>query len=154
MGFLSEVHDQLIAFVAASIIAPGLEPIAKIPLGLVLRRKDVLWVGLKASVAGYLILMISAAGAFAVMLYAGEATADKFLSNPVTESFLEIKLTSFMVSTAAASASIIMYLAYRRNVIAGPLIALILIPATSAVGMKYGRWRMELRLGNCETVRR
>lgn len=39
MGFVSEVHDQVIAFVAASVIAPGLEPIAKIPLGLVLRRK-------------------------------------------------------------------------------------------------------------------
>ena len=46
-----------------------------------------------------------------------------------------------------------MYLAYRRNVIAGPLIALILIPAASAVGMSLaiGEWghagRIAQRLG-------
>ena len=37
-GFAAESAAQAISFVAASIIAPGFEPLAAIPIGLVLRR--------------------------------------------------------------------------------------------------------------------
>ena len=141
-GFVSPVHHQVIAFVAASIIAPGLEPLAKLPLGIVLGRRDVAWVGVKASVVGYGVLALAAALAFQLLLQLGTVEAATFLEHEATASLLEPKATDLLVSVAAAAASILMYLAYRRNVIAGPLIALILIPATSAVGMSVaiGAW--------------
>lgn len=142
VGLVSAVHHQVIAFVAASIIAPGLEPVAKVPLGIVLRRWDVIWVGLKASIIGYGVLAVAAALVFRLLLAIGEVNAEAFLEHEATASLLNPKMKDLMVSLAAAAASILMYLAYRRNVIAGPLIALILIPASSAVGMgvAIGEW--------------
>ena len=152
-GFVSPVHHQVIAFVAASIIAPGLEPLAKLPLGIVLRRWDVAWVGVKASVVGYGVLALAGALAFRLLLLIGGTDAAAFLEHEATASLLHPKAKDVLVSLAAAAASILMYLAYRRNVIAGPLIALILIPAATAVGMSLaiGEWvhagRIALRLG-------
>ena len=148
VGFVSEVHNQVIAFVAASIIAPGLEPLAKFPLGLVLKRRDVVWVGVKASVVGYGVLALAAALAFLLLLQVGDVDAATFLEDEATTGLLHAKLKDVLVSAAAATASIVMYLAYRRNVIAGPLIALILIPATSAVGMSVaiGEWEHARRI--------
>src|SRR5215203_7531760 len=45
-GFMVEATPQTIAFVSASIIAPGFEPLAKIPVGLALRRWSVVGRGL------------------------------------------------------------------------------------------------------------
>lgn len=148
IGLVSPTHHQVIAFVAASIIAPGLEPLAKLPLGIVLKSWDVVWVGLKATVIGYAVLAISAALVFKLLLMLGEVHISDFVNNPATESFRHFKIPNMIVSLAAAAASILMYLAYRRNVIAGPLVALILIPASSAVGMSLaiGDWQQALQI--------
>lgn len=148
VGFVSEVQNQVIAFVASSIIAPGLEPLAKIPLGIVLQKRNVLWTGLRSSVVGYLLIIASAAVSFLVLLQFSDVKQEQFLENNFTHGLLELKLKDFLLSLSAAAASIIMYLAYRRNVIAGPLIALILIPASSAIGMSIaiGEWNIALEL--------
>ena len=148
VGFVSEVQNQVIAFVAASIIAPGLEPVAKIPLGIVLGKKNVLLTGLRASIVGYLLIIASAALTFFLLIRFSEVEPEKFLENSFTHGLLELKLKDFFLSLAAAAASIIMYLAYRRNVIAGPLIALILIPASAAIGMSMaiGEWCHSLEI--------
>lgn len=142
VGFVSGVQEQLIAFVAASIIAPGLEPLAKLPLGIVLRRPDVAWVGVKASVVGYSVLALAAGLAFVLLLRFGGVNEATFLDHEATAGLLHVKPKDTVLSAAAAAAGIVMYLAYRRNVIAGPLIALILIPAAAAVGMSLaiGEW--------------
>ena len=60
-GFAAESASQAIPFVAASIIAPGFEPLAAIPIGLVLRRWAVVGRGLQSTILGYLVLVFSAA---------------------------------------------------------------------------------------------
>ena len=103
VGLVSPVHHQVIAFVAASIIAPGLEPLAKLPLGIVLRRWDVAWAGIKASVVGYALLALAAG----VTLPRGDAsatwTAATFLEHEATHSLLHPKVTGMLVSLAAAA---------------------------------------------------
>src|SRR5215210_1424671 len=59
-GFAAESSSQAISFVAASIIAPGFEPLAAIPIGLALRRWSVVGRGLQSMVGGYLALILSA----------------------------------------------------------------------------------------------
>lgn len=132
---ISDMPDLIFAFISASIIAPGLEPLAKIPLGIVLRNKSVLFTGLKASLVGYTLLLLAAALSFWIMEQFGTVTKDDFIQNKVTQGLLQFKLKHFLFSFAASVASITMYLSYRRNVIAGPLIALIFIPATAAIGI-------------------
>lgn len=142
IGFVSFLQMQVAAFIAASIIAPGLEPIAKLPVGIVLKKREIVLKGLKATAFGYGVLMLSAAATFALLRWTGEADAKTFLENDITVSLLGVKLMDVIMSIAGAAASIIMYLSYRRHVIAGPLIALILIPATAAAAMclTLGEW--------------
>ncbi len=135
IGFVSEIHDLVIAFVAASIIAPGMEPLAKIPLGIALKKADVMWTGLKATLFGYLTLITGSALTFMVLVNFGMATESDFLHNKATEGMFHLRLKDVVLSIAAATASIIMYLSYRTNVIAGPLIVLIMIPAAAAIGI-------------------
>lgn len=135
VGFISEIHDLIIAFVAASIIAPGMEPLAKIPLGIALKKTDVVFTGLKATFFGYLTLIAASFLTFMVLVNFGLAKEADFTHNEVTAGMLHLRLKDILLSLAAATASIIMYLSYRTNVIAGPLIALIIIPAAAAMGI-------------------
>ncbi|HUC81994.1 MAG TPA: DUF389 domain-containing protein [Flavisolibacter sp.] len=143
IGYVSFLQMQVGAFIAASIIAPGLEPIAKLPLGIMMGKKEIFFKGLRATLVGYAVLMGAAAGTFALLNGIGEVDSANFLENEVTQSLLHIKVADVMMSVAAAAAAIIMYLSYRRHVIAGPLIALILIPATTAIAMfaVLGKWQ-------------
>ena len=52
------------AIVAASIVSPGFEPLAKMTPGLALRRWDVARRGLQSAFTGYLTLALSAAVVF------------------------------------------------------------------------------------------
>lgn len=148
VGFVGDVQMQVIAIISASIIAPGLEPVAKLAVGAVLRKKEILWSGCVATVVGYAALMIAAAGIFAILLATGSVQADEFLKDELANSLQEVTPKDFIASVAAAAASIIMYLSYRRNVIAGPLIALVTIPAASgaAMSMVLGEWHFAVLL--------
>lgn len=138
----SEAVPQAIGFVAASIIAPGFEPIVKIPLGLVLRRWNVVRRGLLSVGVGYAVLILGAAAMVLVLRAAGEVTAEDLVHNPEVERIAHPTLVELLVSACAAVAGVIMIAAYRRTVIAGPLIALVLIPAAAVVGaaMSIGDW--------------
>ena len=144
IGFVSDMQNQVIAFIAASIIAPGLEPLAKLPLGIVLRKRECLFLGFRASITGYSVMLLAATATFYLLQQLGDATPQLFLEGEFTKSLCSIKPKDWGMSIAASAASILMYLSYRRNVIAGPLIALILIPATCATGISLllGEWEM------------
>lgn len=148
VGFVADVQMQVIAFIAASIIAPGLEPVAKLSLGMVLRKKDVIWSGLTATLVGYTTLMVAAAVIFAILLSTGTVHPEEFLQDDLAKSLQDVTPKDFIASVAASAASIIMYLSYRRNVIAGPLIGLVTIPAAAgaAMSMVLGDWHFAMLL--------
>ena len=70
-ALVSELSVYVTLTVAASIIAPAFEPIAKIPLGLVLRRWDTARRALTSLLAGYAALLLAAAVTFLVLEWAG-----------------------------------------------------------------------------------
>jgi virulence-associated protein VagC len=142
IGLVSETHLSVTALVAASIIAPGMEPLGKIPLGIVLKRPDVLKAGIISSLVGYLFLTICSCLAYLLISGLGEIDSSDFVSNDAVKSLAKSDFKSYLLSFVAAAASIIMYLSYRRNVIAGPLVVLILIPAAGAMGISAmcGEW--------------
>ena len=135
VGLISEPVPQVTAWIAASIIAPGFEPISKIPLGVVLRSWDVAKRGLVSFAVGYAVMMVAAALMFLVLSWVGETTAQDFGGNVEVQRLLTTTWKSAFVSACAALAGITITAAYREFVIAGPVIALVLIPTTAAVGV-------------------
>jgi uncharacterized membrane protein len=121
--------------VAASIIAPGFEPLAKIPMGLALRRLDVARAGLKSAGAGYLALVLAAALVFLVLRLAGVTTAEEFIGNSEIDTLADPTLREVLMSACGAIAGMIMVLSYREYLIPGALIALEVIEAAAMIGV-------------------
>jgi len=144
VGLVSDPVPQVTAFVAASIIAPGFEPIVKIPLGLVLRRGNVVRRGLISSAVGYLVLIGVAALVFFLLHLTGIVTTDDLIHNREVERLAHPNALDLVVSACGAVAGVTMVASYRRSVIAGPLIALAFVPAAALVGaaLVLGRWTL------------
>jgi hypothetical protein len=142
VGLVSEPVPQVIAFVASAIIAPGFEPVAKIPIGLVLRRWPVAGRGLCSAAVGYAVLTLVAALVFWALRQPGAVSNSDLLTNPEVGRIAKPELTALLASACGALAGIVMLAAYRRSVIAGPLIALTVIPAAALIGMApvAGSW--------------
>ena len=134
VGLVSEPAPQAIAFAAAGIIAPGFEPLAKIPLGAVLGRWNVSRRGVISSLVGYAVLIASAALVMFVLLQTGSIEIEELVKNPEIKNIAHPTLKELIVSGAAAFAGILIIAAYRRSVIAGALIGLVIIPAAASIG--------------------
>lgn len=152
IGLVSEPAPQTIAFVAASIIAPGFEPLAKIPLGIVLGRWNVVWRGLVSSVVGYAVLVLAAALTMFVLLATHSVEVSELVGNPEVKNLAAPKLKEMIVSGAAAVAGMVMIAAYRRSVIAGPLVALVIIHAAATIGAGIAAGRTNLILEGIERL--
>lgn len=144
VGLVSSPAPQAIAFVAASVIAPGFEPLVKVPLGLVLRRGNVVRRGLVSAVAGYAVLILAAALAFLLLRVTGAASVEDFLTNSEVKHLAHPTAKEILVSACAAIAGAVMIASYRRSVIAGPLIALVIIHAAAQVGIALTLGRFDL----------
>ena len=143
-GFMVSGSSQTISLIAASIIAPGFEPLAKVPMGLALRRWAVVGRGLWSASIGYLALAIGAALAFALLRLTGVATVEEFLGNSETKVLADLTVREVLLSSLGALAGMIMIVAYRRSVIAGPLIVLAIIPAAAMVGIALAAGRPDM----------
>lgn len=125
---------RAIALVAAAVLAPGYEPLAKVALGLALRKRAVLVAGLVSTAAGYAALVAGAAAAFALLSAMGEAAVDHLADSAAVHDLSHPTALSYLVSACGAAAGMVVLSAYRRSVIAGPLMAMVLIEAAALVG--------------------
>ena len=144
VGLVSDPVPQAIALIASSVIAPGFEPIAKVALGLVLRRWHVVKRGALSALAGYGALIAASAATFLLLRALGDTTVAKLVTNSEVQHLAHPVPKDVVLSIAAAAAGLVMITAYRRTVIAGPLIALALIPAAAVVGaaLAAGQWSL------------
>jgi hypothetical protein len=134
-GFAAESSSQAISFVAASIIAPGFEPLAAIPIGLALRRWAVVGRGLQSAVGGYLALILSAALAFLALRATGVVMVEEFTINTEVRNLAEPGLREIIVSGCGALAGMVMLLSRRHYLIPGALVALLVIEAAALIGV-------------------
>jgi hypothetical protein len=151
-GLVVESTPQTISVVAAAIIAPGFEPLAKIPMGLALRRWDVARRGLTSAAAGYLTLALSAALVFLLLRWAGVVTVEEFVGNSQVEELANPTLREILVSACGAVAGMVMMLSYRLNLIPGALIALMLIEAAAMVGVALAAGELGLMYEGLERL--
>jgi hypothetical protein len=134
-GFAAESSSQAISFVAASIIAPGFEPLAAIPIGLALRRWAVVWRGLQSAIGGYLALILSAALIFFALRINGVVMVESLTANAEVRNLAEPGLREILLSACGALAGIVMLLSRRRYLIPGALVALLVIEASALIGV-------------------
>jgi hypothetical protein len=134
-GFAAESVSQAISFVAASIIAPGFEPLAAIPIGLTLRRWAVVGRGLQSTIIGYLVLILSAALIFLALRLTGVVMVEEFTVNPEVQNLAEPGLREILLSACGALAGMVMLLSRRRYLIPGALVALLVIEASALIGV-------------------
>jgi hypothetical protein len=145
-GLVMEGTSQAIAFVAASIIAPGFEPVATIPIGLALRRWEVARRGLTSLLAGYLALVLSAALVFVLLFLTGVVAVEEFADNPEVQTLADPTLRELLVSASGAVAGMVMILSYREYLVPGALIALEIIEAAAMIGVGLVAGELELAI--------
>lgn len=124
--------------VGAMVIAPGFEPLVRIALGLVQRRRS--WRdGLVDSARGYGALLLGAAACAALLSVSGTRLpqgSETYHSGAALVSYWTSTTTaSVVVSLAAGVAGILLVVARRAVLTAGVMIALALVPALTIVAV-------------------
>lgn len=146
VGLVSDPVPQVIAFVAASVIAPGFEPIAKIPLGLILQSPHTIKRGLKSAVMGYGALILAAGCTFALLRWLGATSVDEFSQNQATKMMSHPSAKDVIVSICGTLSGAIIIASYRRSIIAGALMAMVIISAAAMIGaaIACGQWDLAI----------
>ncbi len=122
------------ALVAAAVIAPAFEPLARISVGLVNRHRDVARHGVVTAGLSFLTLLISSVVTMLVLRIAGHGYVHEFTYSPTVHETEYPPLINLILSAAGAVTGVTMISAGRFTQLAGPLVALQLLPAVAAVG--------------------
>lgn len=141
LGLVAEPVPQALAFVASAVIAPGFDPMTKVPLGLALRRWPLVWHGLQSVLAGYAVLVVAAAATMAALVANGDSSVHALALNPEVA---HPGLPELLIAAAGALAGLVTLAALRRSFQAGPLIAMAFIPAAALVGAGGAVGRFDL----------
>jgi hypothetical protein len=146
-GFVVDSTAQALAFVAAAIVAPGFDALAKAATGAALRRRGVVARALGSAALGYLVLALSAALVFLVLRLAGVATVGRLVGNHEVRSLGHPVLRDALLAACGALAGMVMITSYRRYLLPGALIALTIIEAAALVGAALAAGEPGLALG-------
>jgi hypothetical protein len=133
-GLGHEPVHAMVAIIAASIIAPGYEPLAKIPLAVVLRRWPILRHALVSAAVGYVAFVASAAITVRVLVAVGDVAPSAIAVSSFIHGLIDPPIGLMLISAAGALAGAIMITSFREVVLAGPLIAVALIATAAVVG--------------------
>ncbi|MBZ9752543.1 DUF389 domain-containing protein [Deinococcus sp. HMF7604] len=144
IGMVSGGTPQVLAFVAASIVAPGFEPFAKVALGLVVRQPKALTMSLWSAAVGYAVFIAVAGLSFWGLRLLGVVEVTDFTGNPELARLANPTAVEVLFSACGALAGAVVMAAYRERVIAGALVALVLMPAAATVGMALSLARWDL----------
>jgi hypothetical protein len=150
LGLVAEPVPQALAFVASAVIAPGFDPMTKVPLGLALRRWQLVWHGLQSVLVGYAVLVVMAAATMAALVANGDSDAHALATNPEVQHLVNPGLPELLLAAAGALAGLVTLAAFRRSFQAGPLIAMAFIPAAALMGAGLAVGRFDLAVEGLE----
>lgn len=143
LAVIGIVTNALHLVIGAMVIAPGFEPIVRIPLGFI--SKSINWKnGIGDTAKGYISLIAGAAVTTIVLELLGKNTVSgesSYLSSGVLISYwTSVTVPSILVTVVASIAGGIIIATHRSVLTAGVMIALALIPAAAilAIGVVTG----------------
>lgn len=143
VGLLGQGTEQALLLVAASIVAPVYEPVAGIALGITLRDGSVVRRASLSTLVGYVVLALGAGLALLLLKTTGAAQLNEFLGNPELGRLAHPEGRDVLVGGVAALAGSVMVAAFRRSVMAGPLVALANVTAAAGLGMALAIGRLD-----------
>ncbi|MEJ7607136.1 MAG: DUF389 domain-containing protein, partial [Bryobacteraceae bacterium] len=144
VGLVSGTGPRELYFISSAIIAPGLESLGKLSLGLVLRRGSLVWRATKSFLSGYTLVVLASAITYLLLQASGLPVYPEFTENEEVQRLAHPGARELLVSGCGALAGMVMYSTYRESVIAGPLIAMVIIPAAAMLGMAVVAQRWDL----------
>jgi hypothetical protein len=122
------------ALVAAAVIAPVFEPLARIGLGVVNRHPQAARYGTYSALAGYLTVIVVSLLTMLVLRAGGHGFAEEFRHSSTVHEVEYPPLINLIISAAGAVTGVVMISAGRFTQLAGPLVALQLLPAAGTLG--------------------
>lgn len=137
--------DMVHIVIGAMVIAPGFEPLLRIPLGMIAGPRVLASRGLWTSLAGHAMIAVGAALTVLLLLLIDPTNA----ATPLESRFWVQYWTTFtppgvVVSLVAGAAGAITVMAQRSVLTAGVMIALALIPTISIAGMALASGNLPL----------
>lgn len=121
--------------VGAMLLAPGFEPLLRIPFALISGPRDLLTGGLRSSAYGYLLLALGAALTLLVLRLVDPGAAPELESRSWVRYWSSLTPPSVVLSVLAAAAGAVVITAQRSVLSSGVMIALALVPGMSIAGM-------------------
>jgi hypothetical protein len=139
------VSGTLHIVIAAMILAPGFEPVARVALGVVARTPD--WRrGVSHTARGYAALIAGAAAAHLLLATTGLVTPENAYVSPdaLVAQWTTLSWSSLATSSAAAVAGAIVLAAHRSVLTAGAMIGLALVPSAALIGMGLAAGNLDI----------
>lgn len=133
LAFSSRV-TQATALVAAAIIAPVFEPLARIGVAAVNRHGRVMASAALSAAVGYLTVIAAAVLTMLVLRAGGHDYLRAFVASSGVHTTRHPPLDSLLLSAAGAVTGVVMVAAGRFTQLAGPLVAVQLLPAAATLG--------------------
>jgi hypothetical protein len=122
------------ALVAAAIIAPVFEPLARFAVAAINRHRSMMGGAIVSALLGYLSLIAAALLTMLVLRAAGHGYVYEFLHSPTVHELQHPPTVNLILSAAGAVTGVVMVGAGRFTQLAGPLVGLQLLPAAASIG--------------------
>lgn len=126
--------DTVHIVVGAMVMAPGFEPIIRVPFGALSQERWSWRQGASSTAAGYAAMIIGAAAAL-LLLTRLDPSAASLGDRQWVQYWSSVKPSSVLIALAAGAAGAAIIAAQRSVLTAGVMIALALVPSASIVGM-------------------
>jgi uncharacterized hydrophobic protein (TIGR00271 family) len=121
--------------VGAMVIAPGFEPLLRIPFGLIGGPNVLASRGVISTVAGYLLLVVGAALTVLMLRMVDPTASIDLTTRSWVQYWSQVTGTGVVLALIAGAAGAVVVTAQRSVLSAGVMIALALIPSMTIVGM-------------------
>ena len=121
--------------VGAMLLAPGFEPLLRIPFGLIAGPRALAWRGLMATVVGYGALALGAGLTLLVLRAIDSGASPDLGTRSWVQYWSQVTPTGVFVAIIGGVAGAVVITTQRSTLTAGVMVALALVPTMSLVGM-------------------
>ena len=127
--------DRLQIVIGAMVIAPGFEPLLRLPFGLLMGSRTTVGRGTGALLVGYTALALSAATTLWVLQAVDPSRSSELASREWIRYWSSFSPSAVVVALGAGAAGAVIVTAGRSILTAGVMIALALVPTMTITGM-------------------